>query len=107
MTVAITVASLCDIVIHLLVMITSDVNECVKNNGGCDHTCTNTLGSYQCSCHNGYKGQHDSHHCIGTTILFTRNTRVESQNKKSEVSPSISDSVSSNVGLPRVPKNSP
>lgn len=32
----------------------SDVDECVVNNGGCMHECKNTIGSYVCSCHNGY-----------------------------------------------------
>ncbi|XP_077568621.1 growth arrest-specific protein 6 [Stigmatopora nigra] len=37
-----------------------DVDECSNNNGGCDHECTNTMGSYHCSCHPGYmlRGHH-------------------------------------------------
>ncbi|XP_013386152.1 epidermal growth factor-like protein 8 [Lingula anatina] len=31
-----------------------DVNECDTNNGGCAHTCTNTAGSYSCSCNKGF-----------------------------------------------------
>ena len=32
-----------------------DVNECVAaRNGGCNQTCTNTLGSFECSCDIGY-----------------------------------------------------
>uniref|UniRef100_A0A674BTX1 Growth arrest-specific 6 n=1 Tax=Salmo trutta TaxID=8032 RepID=A0A674BTX1_SALTR len=31
-----------------------DVNECNKRNGGCDHECNNTMGSYHCSCRHGY-----------------------------------------------------
>uniref|UniRef100_A0A673AHQ2 Growth arrest-specific 6 n=1 Tax=Sphaeramia orbicularis TaxID=375764 RepID=A0A673AHQ2_9TELE len=31
-----------------------DVDECSKRNGGCDHECNNTMGSYRCSCHQGY-----------------------------------------------------
>uniref|UniRef100_A0A8D3CYM5 Protein S n=1 Tax=Scophthalmus maximus TaxID=52904 RepID=A0A8D3CYM5_SCOMX len=31
-----------------------DVDECSKRNGGCDHECNNTIGSYRCSCHQGY-----------------------------------------------------
>ncbi len=32
----------------------SDINECNSNNGGCAQNCANTLGSFQCSCENGY-----------------------------------------------------
>jgi len=29
-----------------------DVNECEQNNGGCEDLCTNTDGSFYCSCPN-------------------------------------------------------
>lgn len=32
----------------------TDIDECAVNNGGCMHECKNTIGSYVCSCHNGY-----------------------------------------------------
>lgn len=32
----------------------TDRDECATNNGGCQHICKNTLGSYACSCHNGF-----------------------------------------------------
>ncbi|XP_065171165.1 protein tolkin-like [Atheta coriaria] len=32
----------------------ADMDECAINNGGCQHDCINTLGSYQCGCHNGF-----------------------------------------------------
>ncbi|XP_037103624.1 growth arrest-specific protein 6 [Syngnathus acus] len=37
-----------------------DVDECNKSNGGCDHECSNTMGSYHCSCQPGYmlRGHH-------------------------------------------------
>ena len=31
-----------------------DINECNSTNGGCEHSCTNTIGSYICSCDRGY-----------------------------------------------------
>ena len=33
---------------------TADANECEINNGGCEHDCQNTLGSFFCSCRDGY-----------------------------------------------------
>lgn len=41
----------------------TDVDECAVNNGGCQHECKNTLGSYVCSCHNGYALQDNGHDC--------------------------------------------
>jgi len=31
-----------------------DTNECASNNGGCSHTCANSVGSYACSCPTGW-----------------------------------------------------
>jgi hypothetical protein len=31
-----------------------DIDECLFENGGCDHQCNNFVGSFQCSCHSGY-----------------------------------------------------
>lgn len=33
----------------------TDINECAKNNGGCDQKCLNSAGSYSCSCNTGYE----------------------------------------------------
>ena len=39
----------------IIVIITLlDINECAVDNGGCEHNCTNTLGSSVCSCGPGY-----------------------------------------------------
>jgi len=32
----------------------TDINECASDTPPCGQICTNTLGSYQCSCRNGY-----------------------------------------------------
>uniref|UniRef100_A0A0N4ZHL5 Fibropellin-1 n=1 Tax=Parastrongyloides trichosuri TaxID=131310 RepID=A0A0N4ZHL5_PARTI len=31
-----------------------DINECLVNNGHCDHICINTQGSHECKCREGY-----------------------------------------------------
>ena len=36
--------------INAVLSYSADVNECNVKNGGCSHKCTNTKGSYICSC---------------------------------------------------------
>ena len=43
-----------------------DVNECTMNNGGCEHICTNTLGSFECSCDSGFVLDDNNLSCNGT-----------------------------------------
>ena len=44
-----------------------DVNECSSNKSGCDQVCTNTLGSYRCSCNSGYTKSGPK--CTGTCMM--------------------------------------
>lgn len=41
----------------------TDKDECALNNGGCQDLCTNTVGSYQCTCQNGYTLHENRHDC--------------------------------------------
>lgn len=41
-----------------------DIDECEVDNGGCDHICINTVGSYRCECEEGYQCGQDKHQCI-------------------------------------------
>ena len=41
-----------------------DIDECSTNNGGCDHDCYNSPGSYTCSCNEGYEVHDDLHQCL-------------------------------------------
>lgn len=43
----------------------ADINECLVNNGGCDHFCRNTVGSFECGCRKGYKLLTDERTCQG------------------------------------------
>lgn len=40
-----------------------DKDECAVNNGGCQHICKNTIGSYSCACHNGFVLHENKHDC--------------------------------------------
>lgn len=40
-----------------------DENECATDNGGCQHSCLNNFGSYQCICDTGYLLNEDMHTC--------------------------------------------
>lgn len=44
-------------------MISPDKDECSKDNGGCQHECVNTFGSYLCRCRNGYQLHENGHDC--------------------------------------------
>uniref|UniRef100_A0A670Y9X6 Metalloendopeptidase n=1 Tax=Pseudonaja textilis TaxID=8673 RepID=A0A670Y9X6_PSETE len=41
----------------------SDKDECSKDNGGCQHECINTFGSYVCQCRNGFVLHENKHDC--------------------------------------------
>ena len=41
-----------------------DVDECLANTDACDQVCTNTIGSFQCCCINGYTLSSDGRSCL-------------------------------------------
>ncbi|XP_030646617.1 bone morphogenetic protein 1a isoform X2 [Chanos chanos] len=41
----------------------SDKDECSKENGGCQHDCINTFGSYSCQCRSGFILHENKHDC--------------------------------------------
>uniref|UniRef100_A0A4W5NC55 Metalloendopeptidase n=1 Tax=Hucho hucho TaxID=62062 RepID=A0A4W5NC55_9TELE len=41
----------------------SDKDECSKENGGCQHECVNTFGSYSCQCRSGFVLHDNKHDC--------------------------------------------
>ncbi|XP_056319001.1 bone morphogenetic protein 1a [Danio aesculapii] len=41
----------------------SDKDECSKENGGCQHECVNTFGSYSCQCRSGFVLHENKHDC--------------------------------------------
>ena len=40
-------------------------NECLLNNGGCEHICVDTEKSYYCACNPGYTNINTPHTCSG------------------------------------------
>ncbi|CAH1250645.1 CSMD1 [Branchiostoma lanceolatum] len=49
------------------------IDECADANAGCDHVCTNTIGTFQCSCVSGYNLNADDFSCDDTNECFTAN----------------------------------
>ena len=47
----------------------AEINECLVNNGNCQDSCVNTVGSYYCVCDTGYKLRLDKHRCKGTVCI--------------------------------------
>ena len=50
-------------------MFHSDIDECVEGTDRCDHNCTNTDGSYYCTCMDGYELESDNHTCTGDVYV--------------------------------------
>ena len=47
-----------------------DINECAEGIDNCDHNCTNTEGSFNCLCRNGYELDSDGHNCSGMYYIY-------------------------------------
>ena len=43
--------------------ILADIDECAKENGGCEVSCVNTDGSFECDCQDGYNLNEDDETC--------------------------------------------
>ena len=56
-------------------MLCADMNECATNNGGCNQTCTNTVGSYECSCAEGFTLTANNLNCDGKDSVISINAR--------------------------------
>ena len=62
--VQIVLKSLVNTLTSVCVSSNSDINECSTGNGGCDHVCTNSAGSFECSCNSGYNLAADGTTCV-------------------------------------------
>ena len=56
----------------LVTFVTLDINECTHDNGGCDHICINTKGSFHCKCKPGYILGEDGKSCIGKSAFISK-----------------------------------
>ena len=56
---------LCDARDFGVSILSSDVDECSQDNGGCSQLCVNTLGSHHCACTTGYDLDMDNTTCLG------------------------------------------
>ena len=52
-------------IVSFLLQNNTDIDECDISNGGCEHNCTNTIGSFVCSCNNGYNLTENGLDCTG------------------------------------------
>ena len=55
----------------------ADINECSTNNGGCAGTCTNTAGSYYCTCSSGCTLGSNGHVCNGRLYNYCSAYKLE------------------------------
>ncbi|XP_019850549.1 PREDICTED: fibrillin-2-like isoform X2 [Amphimedon queenslandica] len=63
----------------------SDVNECSVDNGGCQQTCVNTIGSYYCECFDGYLLDAKTSLCFYKSSTFYCSYYVDPDIKLNEI----------------------
>ena len=51
-----------------------DIDECSSDQNNCsvNSTCTDTIGSYQCSCFSGYQDEGMGYVCIGMLMMMQK-----------------------------------
>ena len=49
----------------------SDIDECTQGLAGCSYNCINTLGSFLCTCMNGFELLSDNRNCGGNQYNMT------------------------------------
>ena len=55
----------------MLCIVIADIDECAIANGGCEHNCINTQGSFYCGCHEGFVLGSDGHQIDVEVILVS------------------------------------
>ena len=56
----------------------ADINECDAGNGGCNQTCNNEMGTFSCSCKDGFLLGDDAFTCNGRRLyLYTCTIIIE------------------------------
>ncbi|CAH1238887.1 HMCN1 [Branchiostoma lanceolatum] len=60
----------------LVLALSTDINECSRNTDGCQHGCENTVGSYYCTCRDGYQLS-GSKNCIDINECASNNGDCE------------------------------
>lgn len=50
--------------IHIYTIFLSDINECASDSNLCNQRCNNVMGSFQCSCDEGYSLANDRKTCM-------------------------------------------
>ena len=53
--------------IYCILQKLADIDECTTDNGECEQTCTNTIGSFYCTCEFGYQLDENRLNCSGET----------------------------------------
>ena len=53
-----------------------DINECLDDNAGCQQVCNNIIGSYLCSCNDGFMLDENRHNCSGMLYIIHMQVHV-------------------------------
>ena len=59
-------------------LLIADTDECDRRNGGCEHSCINSVGSFKCVCDEGYRLDRNKYNCTGKSEVTGHLSNLES-----------------------------
>lgn len=63
----------------------AEINECLNGTDNCEQICTNTLGSFVCSCNEGFELEENGFSCKRKWTILAYYSHLAGKNRRGEI----------------------